>query len=374
MGETPRVFVVDDDPLVLDIIRGILAPDYAVELFGTAEACLSRLDAVKPGMLLLDVRMPGLDGYAVMRRLQADPETQDIPVIFITSLADSASEIKALEAGAVDYITKPFSSLVVRTRVATHFALRQARRALEIRNEKLVHERAVVEGVINRMRQHRLFDDKYLRYLVTPVEQTNGDILLSAFTHDGEQWLLIGDFTGHGLSAAVAAPLVAQVFYSAVTALNDIEAALTAINDILYRQLPTEIFMAGCVAAISPARDSIRLWSAGMPECILLGADGEIHRIIPQTDILPFGIEPTIDVAKGCVRLSATPGERLYVFSDGITETANPSAELFGLARVKHFLTTRHPTAPLDELLFQLERFHGSRAFDDDITFVEILL
>jgi len=372
-AQRPSILIVDDTPENIDVLKEALKDQYSVRPAINGTTALKIANATPPpDLILLDIMMPGMDGYEVMRRLQAEPATRDIPVIFITALADMENEIKGLEAGAVDYITKPFNPPVVRTRVATHLALRQARRTLEIRNEDLLQERMLVEDIIIRMRSHQGFDDRHLRYLVAPVDRTNGDILLSAFTPDGRQRVLVGDFTGHGLPAAVGAPLVAHVFYEDAAAGKDIEITLVAINDILCRQFPTGIFMAGCMVEIFASRDNLRIWSAGLPECILLGADGLVRKIIPPTGFPPFGIMTEIDVVEGCEKLPVVRGERLYIYSDGITETRNPSGEFFELTGVERFIAARDPAASLDELVPYLEAFHGSSSFHDDITFVEV--
>jgi serine phosphatase RsbU (regulator of sigma subunit) len=132
--------------------------------------------------------------------------------------------------------------------------------------------------------------------------------------------------------------------------------------------------MTACIVEISATRDKIRLWSAGMPECVLLGADGKALKTISSTGLLPFGLVPEIDVPGGCVEMSVGAGERLCIITDGITETQNSTGEFFGVARVKQFLASMDTTVPLEGLISALEQFHGNSAFHDDITFVEIQL
>jgi len=369
------VLIVDDNAIDLVILHNLLLPHHAVLTASSGELALQlAAREPKPELILLDLLMPDMDGYEVLTRLQDSPATRDIPVIFVTGQNSTEDEEKGFTLGAVDYITKPYCVPIILARVHTQLALRQARRALEISNEALIEERTLVEDIIIRMRLHRQFDDRHLRYLIAPAERTNGDILLSAFTPNGSQWVLVGDFTGHGLRAAAASPLVSQVFYSGATAGNNIDATVASTNDVIYRQLPTEIFMTACIVEISATRDKIRLWSAGMPECVLLGADGKALKTISSTGLLPFGLVPEIDVPGGCVEMSVGAGERLCIITDGITETQNSTGEFFGVARVKQFLASMDTTVPLEGLISALEQFHGNSAFHDDITFVEIQL
>lgn len=103
-----RVFVVDDDPIILDILNGTLDGICQLETFSSAESCLNRLAALKPDLFLLDVSMPVMDGYELCRRLKEDWETQDIPVLFVSAHDDSDTRLLCYEAGGDDFIQKPF--------------------------------------------------------------------------------------------------------------------------------------------------------------------------------------------------------------------------------------------------------------------------
>ena len=128
------VLVVDDTPLNILILTGLLEDFYRVIVADNGEAGLAATRAnPPPDIILLDVMMPGLDGYAVCQRLKADPSTAAIPIIFITAMGETDDEKRGLEMGAVDYIVKPFSPPIVQARVKTHLALYDQNRALERR-------------------------------------------------------------------------------------------------------------------------------------------------------------------------------------------------------------------------------------------------
>lgn len=119
----PTVLVVDDEPTNLQVLRQVLQGSYRL-LFATDGArALAIAREQLPQLVLLDVMMPGMDGYAVCQALKADSVTAGIPVIFVTALSDAADESKGFDAGCVDYITKPISAAVVRARVRTHLSL-----------------------------------------------------------------------------------------------------------------------------------------------------------------------------------------------------------------------------------------------------------
>ena len=121
--QRPRLLLVDDEPTNLQVLRHVLQADYRL-LFATDGArALQVAREQQPQLILLDIMMPGMDGYAVCRALKADPATAGIPVIFITALNDSQDETAGFDVGGVDYLTKPVSPPVVRARVRTHLSL-----------------------------------------------------------------------------------------------------------------------------------------------------------------------------------------------------------------------------------------------------------
>ncbi len=124
------ILVVDDEPINLAILRQILAPEYRLMFARGGAEALNLAIRHHPALILLDIQMPDLDGYAVCRALKADPQTEAIPVIFVTSLSEVDNEEIGFAAGCVDYLAKPVSAAIVRARVRNHLSLVQAK-ALE---------------------------------------------------------------------------------------------------------------------------------------------------------------------------------------------------------------------------------------------------
>ena len=139
------ILAVDDDPMNLAILNGVLQPRYLVRVARSgAEALRAAGTAPRPDLILLDVMMPELDGYAVLARLRESPDTGDIPVIFVTAMDSMENERRGLELGAVDYITKPINPAIVLARVRTQLQAKAARDLLKSTNQLLVHQ--VTEG------------------------------------------------------------------------------------------------------------------------------------------------------------------------------------------------------------------------------------
>ena len=144
LGTLAKILIVYDMPINIEILLGMLEHDYEMSFVTSGADALDYLArGPLPDLILLDVMMPGMDGYQVCERIKADPVTQDIPVIFVTARTDAASEIRALEAGGVDFIPKPLNVAVVRARVRVILELQRRTRELELRLAELkqAHER-----------------------------------------------------------------------------------------------------------------------------------------------------------------------------------------------------------------------------------------
>jgi two-component system, NtrC family, sensor kinase len=138
LAQENTVLVVDDTPTNLQVLFDLLSEQgYRVAIAKNGETALQRLESFQPNLILLDVMMPGIDGFETCQRFKANPNTRDIPVIFMTALSDSLDKVKGLRLGAVDYITKPIQHEEVLARIQVHLQLRNATCALEQRTTDL---------------------------------------------------------------------------------------------------------------------------------------------------------------------------------------------------------------------------------------------
>ena len=125
MGELSNrtVLVVDDTEANIDILVAALDSEYEVSVAMDGESALEIVNTDPPDLILLDIMMPGIDGYEVCRRIKSEPKTAAIPIIFISAMSEIQNKTSGLELGAVDYITKPFEAMEVKARVKTHLSL-----------------------------------------------------------------------------------------------------------------------------------------------------------------------------------------------------------------------------------------------------------
>lgn len=136
-----NILIVDDNPTNLEVLSETLSREgFQVSVATDGESALEQIQYFRPTLILLDIMMPGIDGYETCKRLKQDPSTQDIPVIFMTALSETQNKITGFSLGAVDYITKPFQREEVLARVKVHFQLQNLTKTLEEQNKLLKHE------------------------------------------------------------------------------------------------------------------------------------------------------------------------------------------------------------------------------------------
>lgn len=183
------VLVVDDVPDNIDVIGGILRPEYDVKVALNGEKALkiARTEP-RPNLILLDIMMPGMDGYAVCAQLKEDPATSDIPIIFVTARDETSDETHGFELGAVDYITKPVNPAVVEARVRTHLALydqnRELLKAVAKRTQELHETRMKVIQRLGRAAEYR---DKETGFHV--IRMSHYARLIAQAYGGNEQWV-----------------------------------------------------------------------------------------------------------------------------------------------------------------------------------------
>ncbi len=151
-----KILIIDDSPLQTTQLNDILSDEYEITIEQTAEEGFDRARAGNYSLILLDVVLPGMDGFTLLKILQEDNNTKTIPVIMITALSDIEHEQRGLTLGAVDYISKPFSPLIVKARVDTHIKLYNYRRQVEMQSKT-----DQMTGVANRRRHDEYSVEKW---------------------------------------------------------------------------------------------------------------------------------------------------------------------------------------------------------------------
>lgn len=360
------ILIVDDDPVIQIFLQELLRQEgYGVALVSDGREALDFFGRKSCDLILMDINMPVLDGYQTTRQIKsAMLNDWFVPVVFLTSVQSDQELAHCLECGGDDFINKPPSPVILKARISSW--LQRATMA-----NRLARDREDVENVILKMRQDDQFDSRGLYVLMTSLEKANGDIVLSARRSDGVHYLMVGDFTGHGLAAAICGPLVADIFYRLTRQDLPLWNIITQMNTAIFHRLPANMFLACAFVEMDWSGGEVRVWNATLPPVVLLRS-GMVAKTF-YSALPPLGIKAVLNDGDPSKRYSLLPGDRLYLFSDGSVETRSMTGEEFGAERlIRHLEACYAAGAVLDSLNVALKTFRGGTEPKDDVTMVEV--
>ena len=331
----------------------------------------------RPQLVLLDALMPVMDGFEAARQIKALAGEELVPIIFLTSLTEDAALVRCLEAGGDDFLAKPYSPAVLAAKIKAMDRLRRLQATvLEQRDQiarhhnHLLNEQRVAKAVFDQIAHAGCLSAPNIRYLQSPYALFNGDLLLAAYTPTGEMHVLLGDFTGHGLPAAVGAMPLAEVFYGMTAKGYGLAETLREMNAKLKRILPVDMFCCALLLSLSFERRQVEVWNGGMPDGYLLPVTGGeaiplVSRHLPLGILSPERFDGHTDV------LPLALGDRLFLLTDGVVDTCDENDQLFGVERLHRvFAENRDPQHLFQDVLLALEGFRGRAR--DDVSLLEI--
>jgi sigma-B regulation protein RsbU (phosphoserine phosphatase) len=390
-----NILVVDDVSANLQVLTGMLKDrGYKVRPVPNGPLALTAARKSPPDLILLDINMPGMNGYEVCEHLKADKTLAGIPVIFISALNENLDKVKAFATGGVDYLTKPFQMEELHARVETHLKLRRLQIELEETNARLTTANSRMSRDLKAAaRIQETFLPRELprvaganfAWIYRPCDELAGDGLNIIGLGQGKVGLYILDVSGHGVASALLSVALSRLLSppsepssilvrdrddgdrSEIATPAEVG---TRLNRLFPFDMITEQFATMVYGIFDAATGEFRYVSAGHP--------GPIH--------LPSGADPVILASKGfpigladepyperAIRLG--PGDRLYLYSDGVPEAMDEDGNQFGEDRLLEAISACRSVplrASVGSLVAQIGLRQQSRAQNDDISIVAI--
>jgi len=316
MQQLFTILVVDDNLLNLKLLSTTLE-NHGYKTITAVDGPTARqlAQTEKPDILLLDVKMPGEDGFEVIRQLKNDPATSAIPVIFLSGVIELESKLTGFELGAVDYITKPFHPLEVLARVRLHLKLSIATSSL----------------ISNQADKLRQITEAQASMLTTPdnqpgagfgvyycaLEEAGGDFYDVLPISDDIYGYFVADFSGHDIKTSYLISSVKALLKQNCTPIYRPSESMKLINDVLVKILPEDKFLTACYTCLNRKTKSLTIISAGHPPVVYHPAKGEPTFIHLQGDVMGSFEE----VSFGREAMKVKPGDRFYLYSDGLIES-----------------------------------------------------
>jgi sigma-B regulation protein RsbU (phosphoserine phosphatase) len=371
------ILIVDDTPANLRLLSQMLAEHgYRVRPVPDGALALAAAEAEPPDLILLDIRMPGMDGYQVCEQLKASEQTRDIPVIFISALDATDDKVRAFAAGGVDYVTKPFQVAEVLARVETHLALRRLQKELQRANQRMTRELDLAGEVQASFLPRALPDIPGWQLAATlePARETSGDFYDLFMLPNGHLGLVVADVAGKGAAASLIMAMACSLIrIYAVLHAGQPELALAACNGRILANTRSALFVTAFYGVLDPASGTLNYCNAGHNPPYLLrprGEDGEgasVEQLMPTA--LALGIVEETEWEAGTVHLA--PGDALLVYTDGVTEAQASGGEFFGDERL-HELARENAGCSAQEIqdavLVAVHGFVGEAPRSDDVT------
>ena len=363
------ILLVDDQPAKLEVLLQTLQEvGCKLRVARSGEAALAIARQAQPDLILLDVMMPGIDGFEVCRRLKADPATQKIPVVFLSALDETADKVAGLQLGAVDYVAKPFQPEEVLARVNTHLSIHRLGREVQQQKDALEHELQVVSQLQRDLLPGQLLrvDGAQLAAHCETSRYAGADYYDLAELPDGRLVMLVADAEGHSAPAAVMMAMTCTLFRSCSTDRGEPGRLLSYLNDNLCK-VNKQSFVTAICGVYDVRRRALRVARAGHPLPMLYRASDARAREVPCDGVFALGWQPYGPVP--VTDMTLEPGDRLLFYTDGVTERFSDQLEPYGSARLLRQLEqadTDDPGTILDAIAADLQRFGGVRPADDD--------
>lgn len=385
-SEKPVILAVDDTPENLDVVKGILARDYVVKVAINGLMALKIIEKMPPDLVLLDVMMPGMDGYEVCRRLKANPESRDIPVIFLTAMDQTSDEAQGFSLGAADYISKPVNPPILEARVKTHLALKESMDQLQVAYSIIKGQKDRMEEELNIGRDIQMSmlpldfpafpdrDEFSINALLKPAREVGGDFYDFFFINPDELCMVVGDVSGKGVPAALFMAVTKTMIKA--RAMDDPSPAsiITRVNDEMSEDNPSSMFVTLFVAICNLVTGECRFTNAGHNPPYILRKSGSL-------DVLSQRHGPIVGAMEGLAykedRVQLKASDRLLVFTDGVTEAMDQDEALYSESRLEQLLNegrSESVEALVLDTLQAVEEFAGEADQADDITLLAFSL
>jgi sigma-B regulation protein RsbU (phosphoserine phosphatase) len=378
------ILIVDDAPANLRLLSQMLSKrGYGVRAATSGKRALASVRKAPPDLILLDIKMPSMDGYEVCRRLKADPSTRNIPVIFISALDEIQDKVQAFATGGVDYVTKPFQIEEVMARAETHLALRRLQKQLRDANLQLqeanirLERELVLAGKVQASflpDELPAIDGWQLAAALKPARQTSGDYYDLISLPNGYLGLLVADVVDKGVGAALFMALSwILVRTYAVEHPTRPDLVLNAVNRRVLAETDTGQFVTVFYGILDPTTGALTYCNAGHPPPLLYDAQnrGEI-RLLSRTG-MALGVVDTEPWARATVQID--PGDVLVLYSDGITDAENEKGASFGAQSLQAAVQASlgSPAHEIKKaLVAEIEAFVGGAIQFDDVTLMII--
>jgi sigma-B regulation protein RsbU (phosphoserine phosphatase) len=373
-----NVLLVDDNPANLRLLSQILGErGHHVRAVTSGLRALESVRMDPPDIILLDIRMPGMDGYKVCEQLKAAAESARVPVLFISALDEIQDKVRAFSAGGQDYITKPFQLEEVIARVEIHLSLHALQRDLEEANERLQRELVLAARVQASFMPGKLPEVPGwdLSVSLLPAKLTSGDFYNTILLPGGAVAILIADVVDKGVGAALYMAMSIALLRAAIAEFPEQPAVVCqAVSRQLHEFAGGGQFVTVFLGILDPESGVLIYSNAGHnPPLLFSSAHSEAPLLLKNTGTALGVLEDGIWESG---RIQMERGDALILYTDGITEAENEQHAFYRLPRLLDVARQSAGTPAVairDAILGSVRQFMGDAEQSDDIALLVVV-
>lgn len=328
-----RILIVDDIKANIDILVNALKDEYKLSVALDGSAALRSVEKTPPDLVLLDIVMPGLDGYEVCRRLRAQEATREVPVMFLSSLEDVQNKAQGFEVGGNDYLTKPFEVLEIKARVRSLLkakAYTDAIREAMARDLRIARE--IQMGILpSDLAGATKGTGLEVHAVIEPAREVGGDLYEVLRVSGSRIVVALGDVSGKGIPASLFMAVALTVLRTLARQYAEPDEILRRLNDELAEQNPRGMFVTLQCLVFDLEHRRVSCAGAGHHQLVILSPAHPPRLACPSSG-RPAGLMLFNPIEREIFPLE--PGDTFVLFSDGVSEAMNPVEDFYGEDRL----------------------------------------
>lgn len=386
-GTGARLLVVDDDRMNSALLSERLqAEGYVVDVVNDGRAALDKLHEGGIELVLLDIVMPDMDGYDVLKKIKADAKLQDIPVIMISGLDDLNSVARCIEIGADDYLPKPYKPVLLQARINACLEKKQLREQEQAMYRALVESQKHLAAELNEAAEYvisllppPITGEVTTEWCFIPSTQLGGDSFGYHWLDEDNLAIYLLDVCGHGVGAAllsISAMNVLRAQSLANTDFKDPAQVLMGLNEAFQMDRQNNMYFTIWYGVFNKKNRDIIFARGGHPPAVLV--TGETQETSERIELKSPGL--VVGTMSGVIYRSKRQPlgkfAEIYLFSDGVYEISNQQDRMWDYQEFLNSLTCELPEGKkrLDHIVAAAKKFRGSGSFEDDYSLLRIVL
>jgi phosphoserine phosphatase RsbU/P len=363
-------------------MRQLESAGYIIDEAIDGYQAMEKIRANAPSLLLCDWMMPGVSGPEICNTLKANPETENIYCLMLSSRNQKDDIVEALDAGADDFMRKPWDKKELLARIRTGLRIESLQHVLALRStenehlaERLNDELENVAGIQRSMLPLKWPEHETIEFFpfYMPCTEAGGDYYDIVQMSDGKIGITICDISGHGAPATVTMGIVRHVFHILIREKNSPAELLNKLNQILYDDLTSDAYATMFFGIFDPVQMTFTYTSAGHNPPALFRARTGKAEPLPKCQGFPLKLVAR-DAGYRENTIKFAPGDRLVCYTDGIVEVMNEKSKMYGLERLLQCIQKNAHSQSLSslqtEIISEVLNYREGKMPDDDITLV----